>query len=130
MITVAVAKVPWENITSVSLRRNPWNKVLSKPFRITEASNCSRREQICRSCCPHDGILNDGMYAETLKIHLPTYRKRQRFHLHLLLQQANDHFSSFFVCKAKILVSRILSTRHFYCFTVFSFLFPFKLKHT
>ena len=25
----------------------------------------------CRSCCLHDGILNDGMYAETLKIHLP-----------------------------------------------------------
>ena len=27
--------------------------------------------KICRSCCLHDGILNDGMYAETLKIHLP-----------------------------------------------------------
>ena len=55
-------------------------------------------------------ILNNGMYAEKY-----THRKRQRFHLHLLLQQANDHFSSFFVCKAKILVSRTLSTRHFYC---------------
>ena len=41
-ITVAVATVPWENIISVSLRRNPWNKVLSKPFRITETSNRSR----------------------------------------------------------------------------------------
>ena len=29
--------------------------------------------------------------------------------------QANDHFPSFFVCKAKILVSRTLSTRHFFC---------------
>ena len=48
MITVAVAKVPWENIISVSLRRNPWNKVLSKPFRITETSNRSRRGQLCR----------------------------------------------------------------------------------
>ena len=27
-------------------------------------------QKICRSCCLHDGILNDGMYAETLKIHL------------------------------------------------------------
>ena len=48
MITVAVAKVPWENIISVSLRRNPWNKVLSKPFRITETSNRSRRGHLCR----------------------------------------------------------------------------------
>ena len=24
----------------------------------------------CRSCCLHDGILHDGMHAETLKIHL------------------------------------------------------------
>ena len=55
-------------------------------------------------------ILNNGMYAEKY-----THRKRQRFHLHLLLQQANDHFSSFFVCKSKILVSRTLSTGHFYC---------------
>ena len=31
-----VAKVPWENITSVSLRRNLWKKVLSKAFRIAE----------------------------------------------------------------------------------------------
>ena len=36
------------NITSVSLRRNPWNKVLSKPFRITETSNCRRRGHLCR----------------------------------------------------------------------------------
>ena len=63
-ITVAVAKVPWENITSVSLRRNPWNKVLSKPFRITETPNCRRGGHLCRfhknncrSCCLHDGIL-------------------------------------------------------------------------
>ena len=48
VITVAVTKVPWENITSVSLRRNPWNKVLSKPFRITETSNCRRRGHLCR----------------------------------------------------------------------------------
>ena len=74
----------------------------------------------CRSCCLHDGILNDGMYAETQKMHLPKSRKRQRFHLHLLLQQANDHFSSFFVCKAKILVSRTLSTS---ISTVYGFLF-------
>ena len=60
----------------------------------------------------------------TLKHEKYTYRKRQRFHLHLLLiQQTNDHFSSFFVCKAKILVSRTLSTRHFYClrFSLFCF---------
>ena len=37
-----------KNITSVSLRRNPWNKVLSKPFRITETSHCSRRGHLCR----------------------------------------------------------------------------------
>ena len=116
MITVAVVKVPWENIASVSLRRNPWNKVLSKPFRITETSNC-RRKKICRSCCLHDGILNALMILNdgTLKHQKYTYRKRQRFHLHLLLQQANDHFSSFLVCKAKILVSRTLSTCRFYC---------------
>ena len=46
------------------------------------------------------------------------YRKRQRFHLYLLLQQANDHFSSFFVCKAKILVSRTLSTRHLHTYFI------------
>ena len=34
LIAVAVAKVPWENITSVSLERNPWKKVLSKSFRV------------------------------------------------------------------------------------------------
>ena len=80
MITVAVTKVPWENITSVSLRRNPWNKVLSKPFRITETSNCSRIGHLHFVSFPQkfvdrvarlDGILNDGMYAETLEIHLP-----------------------------------------------------------
>ena len=76
MITVAVAKVPWETIISVSSRRNPWNKVLSKPFRITEhqivveEDICVVSTKICRSCCLHDGILNDGVYAETLKIHL------------------------------------------------------------
>ena len=32
----------------LSLRRNPWNKVLSKPFRITETSNCRRRGHLCR----------------------------------------------------------------------------------
>ena len=36
LITVAVAKVPCENITLVSLGRNPWKKVLPKPFRSTE----------------------------------------------------------------------------------------------
>ena len=76
MITVAVAKVLWENITSVPLRRNPWNKVLSKPFRITETSNCRRRGHLCRfhknlsivllARWHSHGILNDGIYAETL----------------------------------------------------------------
>ena len=75
---VAVTKIPWENNTSV--RRNPWNKVLSKPFRITETSNCtfSRRAHLChfhkkfvdRVACMM-AFLNNGMYAETLKIHLP-----------------------------------------------------------
>ena len=73
-------------------------------------------KNICRSCCLHDGILIAFCTVEcTLKHQKYTHRKRQRFHLHLLLQQANDHFSSFFVCKAKILVSQTLSTRHFYC---------------
>ena len=57
---------------------------------VVEEDICVVSTKICRSRCLHDGILNDGMYAETL------YRKRQRFHLHLLLQQANDHFFSFF----------------------------------
>ena len=80
MITVAVAKVPWENIISVSLRRNPWNKVLSnmgschselrKHKIVVEEDICVVFTKICRSCCLHDGILNDGMYAETLITHL------------------------------------------------------------
>ena len=73
-----------------------------------------------RSCCLHDGILNDGIYAKTLKIHLP---KASEVTSPLLLQQANDHFSNFFVCKGKILVSRTLSTRHFYCLRFSHFCF-------
>ena len=53
------------------------------------------------------------------------------FHLHSLLQQANDHFSSFFygVCvRLKSLFLELfqpaISTVYF-----FSFLIPFKLKH-
>ena len=100
----------------------PWNKVLSKPFRITETSTCRRRGHLCRFHKKHLSIvllarwhshciLYGGMNAEAPKIHSPKAdRKRQRFHLHLPF-----HFSSFFVCKAKILVSQTLSTRHFYC---------------
>ena len=51
-------------------------------------------KNICRSCCLHDGILIAFCTVEcTLKHQKYTHRKRQRFHLHLLLQQANDHFS-------------------------------------
>ena len=43
--------------------------------------------KICRSCCWHDGTLKHQKY---------TYRKCEKFHLHSPLQQANEHFSSFF----------------------------------
>ena len=31
--------------------------------------------KICRSCCLHDGILNDGMHAETLNIRVRSIGK-------------------------------------------------------
>ena len=108
----------WGEIRGIRSCRS--HSELRKHQIVVEEDICVVSTKICRSCCLHDGILNDGMYAETLKIHL---RKRQRFHLHLRLQQTNDHFSSFFVCKEKIIVSRTLSTRHFYCLRFSRFCF-------
>ena len=93
-IILTFAKVLWENIISVSLRRNPWNKALSKPFRITETSNRSRRGHLCRFHKNLSIVLLARWHSErwklcTLKHKKYTYQKRQRFHLHLLLQQAN-----------------------------------------
>ena len=47
---------------------------------------------ICRSCCLHDGILHDGMYAKTLKIRYPKASEVSSSHA----LTVNFYFSSFF----------------------------------
>ena len=65
-------------------------------------------------------ILNDGMYAETLKIHPP---KPSEVSSSLALTVSQWSFLQF-LCFSNTFNPPIL------LFTVFSFLLPFKLKHT
>ena len=116
MIIVAVAKVPWENITSVSLRRNPWNKVLWKPFRITETSNSSRRGRWCRFHKNLSIVLLARWYSEpwntknTLTESVRGFIFTRSYRKPMIISPV-----CLMVCKAKIFVSRTLSTRHSYC---------------
>ena len=116
MIIVAVAKVPWENITSVSLRRNPWNNVLWKPFRITETSNSSRRGRWCRFHKNLSIVLLARWYSEpwntknTLTESVRGFIFTRSYRKPMIISPV-----CLMVCKAKIFVSRTLSTRHSYC---------------
>ena len=82
----------------------------------------------CRSCCLYNGILNDGMHTETLKIHLPKASEVSSS-LSLTASQWSYTPVSFMVCKAKIFGFSNSFNPPFLLFIVFSFLFPFKLKH-
>ena len=127
----AVAKVTWENITSVSLRRNPWNKVLLKPFRITETSNCSRRRHLCRFHKNLSIVLLARWHSERWNIRWNTKNtltESVRGFIFTCSYSKSMITSpvSLTVCKAKIPVFRTLSTRHFYCLR--SSLFCFRLN--
>ena len=62
----------WGEIRGIRSCRS--HSELRKHQIVVEEDICVVFTKICRSCCLHDGILNDGMYAETLKIHLsPIY---------------------------------------------------------
>ena len=108
-------------------RRNPWKKVFSKPFRITDTQNCSRRGDWCRFHKNVSIVLLARCYSErwnarwntknTLTESVRSFILTLSYSKPMIISPV-----SFMVCKAKFLFfehfQSAISTVYFFLFSV------------